>query len=143
MVGRRSFSPGDSTFLHGFPTHLASTLWLTDSWSPPSEDDGRRPLFWNKAVISSSAIMDFPPPSPSPRGKGNLWKRSCWVIDFSVNMMSERKTEVITSNALQLLPLPPHPPTPSNTSPFNFHLKQNSCHRPKAKNRNPFQLLAN
>lgn len=27
--------------------------------------------------------------------------------------------------------------------PFNFHLKQNSCHRPRAKNRNPFQLLAN
>lgn len=39
--------------------------------------------------------------------------------------------------------LPPHPPPPSAMSPFNFRLKQNSCHRPKAKNRNPFQLPAN
>lgn len=94
----------------------------------------------NKAVISSSTTTAHPLPKSS--GKGNLWKRSCWVIDFSVNMMSERKNEVITSNALQLwLCLPS--PNPSSMSPFNFHLKQNSCHRPKAKNRNPFQLLAN
>lgn len=48
-------------------------------------------------------------PLPKSSGKGNLWKQSCWVIDFSVNMMSERKSEVITSNALQLrlcLPIP-------------------------------------
>lgn len=76
---------------------------------------GRGPAFWNKAVISSSTTV--PTPSKSS-GKGNLWKRSCWVIDFSVNMMSERKDEVITSNALQLWPCLPSPSQPQLLVPI-------------------------
>lgn len=57
--------------------------------------------------------------------------------------MSEGKDAVITSNALQLRSASHPPANRSSLSPFNFHLKQNSCHRLEAKNSHPFQLPAN
>lgn len=54
----------------------------------PCSEDGWRPTFWNKA---GSPQHPRGPPLPRSSGKRNLWERSCWVIDFSVNMMSEKK----------------------------------------------------
>lgn len=82
-------------------------LPLLERQLEPCSEEGWRPTFLNKAVICPGTTLARPLPKSS--GKGNLWKRSRWVIDFSVNMMSERKNEVITSNALQLrlrVPLP-------------------------------------